>query len=914
MSPSLPHSGSITGPAATLALNQTKFHPLLSSHGGVRREQLVTALEQAADAHLVLLLAPAGYGKTTLMGQLMERILHKGGFASWLRLDETDNDPARLMCYLYGALRGWMEAVLGPSQVQAFLTSDDWMSLLDRIGPNSQPHTLFLDEFEKLTAPPSLRVVKLLIDRLPRTVRVVISSREKPALGLERYRVRGELRELTANELRFDKQETQQFFTNRMKATVPSHVIAKIQSITEGWPAALQLTALAAQSEKELERYASNLSGSLAHIADYLAEDVLQAQSPEVRTFLLQTCGFSRLCTAACNSATGRTDSQRMLQYLERHGLFTTPLDTSHTWYRYHPLFAEFLQAQQAQSLPQEQIVATHRGAARWFARHGTAVEAVDLWLLAGDSDAAVREMASCARDLVMQAQFGTILRWLERLDENALANAGPELPLAAAWACGFAGEPQAAMRWLTQLKPALKPGRESNPLYDELMALESVLIAMGGDTRSALASGLAHWQRVSQGSRFAAGALANVISYCLMLEGDFERARTFCNEAQLCNEEIGSALGLGYALSVSGLIEAVQGNLDQALEMFSEVDKMTAMQSRQPWFETTHVKMASLGLIAAVWYEQDRLDEVDELLQRYLPLVMHQPSLDMQLFSYITYTRLKLALGDFEGALDILKRVDLNSTAGWQFARAHRVVEWERVRIDLLQGRLEQASARAELLERAQPMSGQPVGYSFVEELCGRGIESIRISIARGQPEAVLERLNSEIALAQAQGRRWRLLKLLLLRILALDAKGEQEAARAALVKALDLGWRIGARRSFAEEGKRIVALLTELPVQYLQFIDSAPDITSYWRDLRGERPAPVEVSTGRGQASFNERERTILKLLATGMGNDQVATAVFLSVNTVKWHIRRILEKLAARNRNEAVFIARQLGLIEA
>jgi LuxR family maltose regulon positive regulatory protein len=194
----------------------------------------------------------------------------------------------------------------------------------------------------------------------------------------------------------------------------------------------------------------------------------------------------------------------------------------------------------------------------------------------------------------------------------------------------------------------------------------------------------------------------------------------SFPTKRGLCNEEIGSALGLGYALSVSGLIEAVQGNLNKALEQVNEVDKMTAMQSRQPWFETTHVKMTSLGLIAAVWYEQDRLDEVDELLQRYLPLVMHQPSLDMQLFSYITYTRLKIAQGDFDAALDILKRVDLNSTTGWQFARAQRIVEWERVRIELLQGKLEQATLRAELLERTQLASGQPVGYSFVEELCG--------------------------------------------------------------------------------------------------------------------------------------------------------------------------------------------------
>ena len=183
-----------------------------------------------------------------------------------------------------------------------------------------------------------------------------------------------------------------------------------------------------------------------------------------------------------------------------------------------------------------------------------------------------------------------------------------------------------------------------------------------------------------------------------------------------------------------------------------------------------------------------------------------------------------------------------------------------------------------------------------------------------RGQPQAVKERLDTEIAQAQTQGRRWRLLKLLLLRTLAMDAQGEQEAARAALAQALALGWRMGARRSFAEEGPRIAALLAELPVQYLQPMECAQDIANYWRDLRGERPAAVSTPTERGQASFNERERTILKLLATGMGNEQVASAVFLSVNTVKWHIRRILEKLEARNRNEAVFIARQLGLIEA
>lgn len=889
-----------------MVLNQTKFYPPLSSRGAVPRELLLSTFEQNVDAHVVLLLAPAGFGKTTLMAQRMQRIMQDGGHASWLTLDEADNDPARLICYFYGALRDWMEAILGPTDADAVLTSADWILLLDRIGPSAPPHTLFLDEFEKLTAAPALRVAKLLVDRLPGTVQLVISSREKPLLGLERYRVRGELLEFRMEDLRFDAGETRRFLAERIAKPVAAWLIEKMQHITGGWPAALQLTTLAARTAQDLERYAADLFGRLGNIADYLAEDVLHAQATEVRAFLLETSGFPRLSAAVCDAATGRTESQRILQYLERNGLFTAQLDTHHTWYRYHPLFAEFLQIQQAQALPRERIVAIHCGAARWFARHGTTVEAVDLWLLAGDSDAAIHEMASCARELMIQAQFDTILRWVERIDDSALTKAGPELPLAVAWACSFVGDPDAGARWLARLKSMLETNCAHHRLSDELMALEVVLLTLCGDTCAALSSGLAYWQRINPAHRFAGGTLANVIAYCLVCEGEFGRARAFCNEARLYNEEIGSALGLGYALFVSGKIEAVQGNLDKALEQFHEIDTISMRQLRHPWFETTHVKMASVGLIACVLYEKDRLEEADDVLQRYFPFVMHQPTFDLLLLSHVIHARLKIAQGDVDGALDTLQRAARNTPASRQFLRAHRIIEWERVWIDFALGRNGPALACAELLERPQPDDGQQSGYLLVEELYGRGIESIRFAIVRGQTASALTRLERDIAHAQAQGRRWRLLKLLLLRTLALDAHGDQKAARVALTQALELGWRIGARRSFMEEGKRIETLLAELPPQSLLSIPGADDVKRYWLDLCGKQPS-LDTTT------LSERERAILALLATGTSNEQVATAVFLSVNTVKWHIRRILEKLAARNRTEAVFIARKLGLID-
>ncbi len=439
-------------------------------------------------------------------------------------------------------------------------------------------------------------------------------------------------------------------------------------------------------------------------------------------------------------------------------------------------------------------------------------------------------------------------------------------------------------------------------------MALEPVLIAMRGDTGTALARGLAHWQVIGAGHHFAAGALANVISYCLMLEGDFARARQFCAEARACNEQIGSALGLGYALSVSGLIEAVQGNLELALQQFGEVDKMAALPLRQPWFEATHVKMASVGLIASVLLETDRLDEADELLQRYAPLVMRQPSADMSLLCHLVHARLKLAQGDAGAAHAILDGADHQIAASWQFARARHLLESERIRIDLAGGERARALARADALERLEPAARRQGGKSFVEEWCGAGIETARLAIARGQAGLALARLDEDIAGAQAAGRRWRLLKLLLLRTLALDALQDVDGARAALAAALALGWRIGARRSFADEGERLGTLLAQLPPRRVAQLDQGAEVAAYWRGLRGERAAPAAPA-----AVLSERERTILRLLATGMGNEKLAATVFLSVNTVKWHIRRILEKLDARNRSEAAFIARQLGLLD-
>ncbi len=899
-------------PVATMSFNQTKFLPPVSIRGGVLRERLLMSLEEQTHARVVVLLAPAGYGKTTLMGQWMTRLRQAGGHVSWLTLDESDNDPMRLVHYLYGALREWLDVVSGSSEAGMPVLTD-WMSLLDYVNPSAVPLTLFIDEFETLTDPAALGMAKLFVSRLPPSVRLVIGSRERPALVLERYRVREELIELTVNDLRFVPEETRSFLSSRFQWLLSGWLIDKVQMMTDGWPAALQLTALATRSLEELEWYAHDLSGSLINIADYLAEDVLQAQTAEVREFLLETCYLPRLSAAVCDATTGRSDSKHMLLYLERHGLFINALDVNHIWYRYHPLFAEFLQNQQAGQLPRDRCVEIFRSAALWFSRHATAMEAVDLWLLAGDTEAAIKEMTSCAQELVIQGQFGTILRWIRRLDAETINAAGPKLALAAAWAYGFAGELDIAMQWVAELKPKLAASAEHDELADELVALETVLLGRHGNTREALQIGLQHWPHVNAAHYFAAGALANAISYCLQQEAEFERASEFSLHARVCNEKIGSAFGLGYALVIYGSIKAIQGHLDLALEMYSQIDAMASMKLRQPWFETTHVKEVSIGLIATILYEQDRLDEAEELLQRYLPLLARQSSIDMKMVNQVVRIRIRVAQDDLSGALEILEQT-FHAASASRFARVRSFLNWERVRIDLVAGRTTEALALAEMFATVVEVETDPdqSRMIFVEEIYGLGIEPIRCMIARGEAGQALVQLDEQIVRAKEGNRRWRLLKLKLLRVLALDAMGEKRKAQDELVQALCLGQSINVRRSFTDQGQRLVALLAELPPQALTALPDAEAVIRFWRDLCGQATPQSLTGPDSKVVALSEREHSILSLMMTGQGNEQIATQLFLSVNTVKWYVRRILEKLDARNRNEAVFIARQLSLV--
>jgi LuxR family maltose regulon positive regulatory protein len=927
------------GPSMEMpATNLTKHSPPLCVPGMVPRRTLLATLSGEQRPRLTVLLAPAGYGKTTLMVQWMAQLRQQGESVSWLGLDEFDNDPARLNGYLLAALPSPIDPSFASAGGEAAASQAGqegdrlgWHSDIPLDGP---AHVLFIDEFEKLTAEPALKAMKLFLQSVPARIRIVLASREKPAIGLDRLRAQGELLELTSRELSFDIEETRRFFSGlsgRTTAHPQPWVIDRLQKVTHGWPAGLQLSALAARSPEDLARYARDLPGSQASVADFLAEEVLQAQPADLRQFLLETCAFPRLNEVACNAATGRTDSQRFLQALHRHGLFTSALDTDEHWFRYHPIFADFLKVQQARDVPSEHARAIHRSAARWFARHGTDVEAVDLWLLAGDIDAAMQEMAGCARTLIILGQFGTMLRWIERLPNVPLESLPPRLLQGGSWAFCFSGRPETALTWAQVLKdmPEAKLEADAPGLTTKLAALEAVMLAMSGNAVVALNMAMAQWPSAGHEDLFATGALANVISYGLMLRGEHARAQSFSDQARACNERIGSALGLGYALSVSSMIEASQGRLAQALDLFGEVSTATRRYLTQHWCDSSHVNIASLGIASSVLYEMDAKDQATELLQQYLPMVMHQPSVDMLLLSGIVHARLHVARGEVEAGLRILEDIDQCFPQRFAFARAHRVVQWERFRIELTTGGPAKALARKAVLDHLlEPESPDEASHSIVEELYGHGLEAIRYDMALGRLEAARLRVGQEIAKAIRMHRVWRLLKLHILDALVCDAQGKSEACQQTLRRALALSHGMNALRSFLDEGPRMHELLKALALQTpsagphepwhdhlarltVQAMAPAPFVADAGAEARHAAPTdhPPRVS----DVELSDREKVILRLLGEGKANEDIAQAIYLSVHTVKWYVRRILEKLKVRNRSEAVFVARQRGLLD-
>lgn len=896
-------------PRATAAKTAYKYeHKLFEPRalqGAVPREPLLNRIFGSAAPRVVLVQAPAGHGKTTLLQQAMAECRARDMVTGWLSMDEADNDLRRLSMHLQALASGMASLVRGDTARKSSSSAAEpppsrAEGLIAQLNEFTEPVALFLDDFHALSGKPVLAFFRDLVERLPTRVRLFIGSRSVPELGLARRVVSGEALILHAEELRFSFGEVRQFFAEAQDLAVGEDELAAIHRKTEGWPAALQLFRLSLASP-EVRRSLTDVEAHRPReLAEYLADNVLALQEPEVQAFLLHTAPLRRLSGPLCDALLGRHDSQALLLRLERAGLFVRSMDAGHRWFAYHALFKELIEEQLRAEAPQA-LRQTHANAAAWFRRHGMSEDAFQHAIAAGDYALAADVLDTWSSRLIALGHLVTVESGYEALPLDEIAKR-PELVVKVAWALCFLRRHQKLRPVVNMLRPLRgKAGRETHP--DIVASMLAVLDDDIPACRDIVRGIEVHGRDVEGFSAFEFGAAANLRAFLELASNQIDEAQQDLVIARGYGDRAEAGFSLGYSISMMSMVMMVRGLLPEALDLLREGLSL-------PWMrldDSVSSAVISACQVQAL-YEAGELDAATAHFEQTREVIAQFALLDYIAVAYIAMSRAHELRGRPEQALDLLEEAEnLGHTRLWP--RLVHLIGWERVRRLLVRGELERAQAA---VSRIVPLDTPPPdGWTmYSEDTADDLIGQARLDIHRGRVDSALLALEPALRRARAHGRVHRQIKLGVLKALAERASGRDETARADLALALDLARPGGYLRCVLDEGREVVALLRQLRAMpaiatRLAFIDRL-------LDAAGARPS---ASQGAGMPPFEtltDREKKILVLLADGASNDDIATQLFVSRNTVKFHLKNIYAKLGANSRLQAINTARGMGLV--
>ena len=904
----------------------------------VPRPRLAQRLDEGRGRGLVLACAPAGYGKTVLLAEWVRRVRHP---VAWLSLDAGDNDPARFWRHAVAALdraRPGISERMGPLLGPASLSSFEPLvtALINEVA--GQPDAdgallLVLDDYHVISSQLVHESLGFLLQHQPPGLYLALTSRSDPPLALARLRARGQLTELRASELCFTADEAAALLQQVAGAPggarpgapllqVPEAVAAALTARTEGWAAGLQLAGLSLRGRSDVDGFVAAFTGSHRYVLDYLAEEVLEHQGEQVRTFLLETSVLERLSGPLCDAVTGRPGSQALLEEAERAGLFVVPLDEVRGWWRYHHLFADLLRARLQQEKP-DRAAQLHRNAAAWYAERGLADDAIRHAVAAGEMTWAAR-LIEQHFDAVhsMRGEAATVQRWLTPLPDD-LVRSRPRLLLAQAVPAATGGRLEAAEQLVDAAEVAYA-GTGEEPFEPTIGRAGSLLVNVPG--MIALSRGyLAQLRGDGAGTaRFGAQALAESrkdewilrsvaqgqLAVAAWLDGRLDEAERAFADGIAGRRAAGLPTWGAWASYELGQVQHAQGRLDAAVRTCEQALDAVARSGRPP---LPAAGPAYVGL-AEVAYQRNELGSALETVTQGIALCRSFVYTMPLAAGLATLAWIRQAGGDPAGALEAMDEA-VQATPGPPGLL--NPIPARRARLLLAQGDLSAAARWTQennLSEDDEPDYVREPGYLVLA----------RVLLTQGRPGPALALLNPLHAAAAAQDRVGSLIEIGALRALALAASGDAGRAVDALAEALTLACPQGYLRVFADEGPPMAALLAQLiaaqrsgsgfgavaevPLGCLARLQRA-------LSARGVAPdaGPGGVTATPGLVDpLTSRELEVLEMLAAGRSNQAIASQLVVTLDTVKKHVSHVLSKLGAANRTEAVARARELGLI--
>ncbi len=898
-----------SGAAATIEVSGHKLFAPPVYPGAVRRHVILDRVLQDHSPRVTVLQGPAGHGKSTTLQQIKTAHEARGWRTAWLTLDDADNDPTRFESHLRALVQLLQAGGAGPqpgrtAQGDAPRALIDW--LLDRLAAIDTHASIFLDEFQALRNEALLRFFRTLLPRLPAHVHFYIGSRALPEIGLATLLVNRQACVLRADDLRFTPGEATQFFAESKDLQVSTEELGTIYRRTEGWPAGLQLFRLALASPEVRTSLGKLDDAGPRELAEYLTDNVVTLQSPRIQEFLFRTSLLRRLSAPLCAAVTGFDDAQAVLAQLERSGLFLRALDSGNTWFKYHGLFSTFLADGLRRSAPQD-VRRVHADAARWYLDNGLPEEAMHHALACEDFPLAAATLTDWSSHLIASAELITLERWYDRLPFEHIASR-PALVIHAAYALMF-------LRRRAKLRPLVgllaqnagsgDIGSTTNP--DLCRAMAFVLIDDDFDAALRIISAPGLLEHESEGfPSFEFGAAANVLSFGRVAGGDFEGARKSLMLARAHHERGAGSFVRGYTSAISGTHLLVQGRLQEALERFR------AESALQEPLDTSVAAAARAACHIWAVYETNDLATLEPLVTRFQREIADSVTLDFIAVALVSISRMHQARGRTAEALEVLEELErIGHDSQWK--RLVSLADWERVRRALLAGELERAIALAARIP-PDPPPADPHWIHLAEDVEGEAYGRIRLAIAEGDHAHAARRIAQE-RLRQT-GRVYRDIKLGVLEALLLHHRGSPSGAHRCLRKALQLARDGRFVRCILDEGDVVVQLLREEYQQLLQARDGAQGDAD--RDYLELLLAASGTDLGRPPARchlvdpLSEREKEMLQLLADGVSNKEIATRLFVSENTVKFHLKNIYSKLGVGSRLQAINAARTLRLV--
>jgi LuxR family maltose regulon positive regulatory protein len=875
----------------------------------VPRLRLVQKLNQGLECGFVLISAPAGYGKTTLLSAWLEQLELP---SAWLSLDDKDNDPARFLAYIIAACYtidqgltvelGNPPGISSQADIEAQLTS-----LINHLDQVVQPFCLVLDDYHVIQDQLVHEAINFLLEHRPGSLRLVIATRADPPLPLARLRARCDMLELRMVDLRFTPKEAADFLTCTMGLKVSAEDVGRLTMRTEGWIAGLQMAALSMQNTHDISGFITAFTGSHRYIFDYLLGEILGQQSPEIHNFLLYTSILDQLSAELCDNLLGLNEqstpshsSALILEELERSNLFIIPLDHEQRWYRYHPLFAELLKSFLQKNNP-AQIPALHIRASVWYEEQGMVSDAIRHSLAVNDWERVVRLISANIFALLEQNELTIVARQLESLTDEK-SSARPWLLIGRAWLAAYTGQ-------LSSVEPILKMAEteidtlssevELQTLGGHIAAIRSYANWIGDKRELAAQAAQVALEWLPEDERLIRCQAATLLGLTLpdfdMRARALEQALEYARDCSVSHVTI-------FAHGCYAWLLAMQGRLHEAHDTCQEAIRLAQASSSSSSLPTLSHVYTTLSAVLLEWND---LDGAVHYSKQAVDLARRWEQADALHFALDNYGYALFASGEVDEAFDILRQawqVARRTSAWFEQISLSQEIEW-----DLSMGNVE---AALHCLHRAQVDIDEPIKISvssFKSSLLP--LSFVQIYLAQKQyPKALT--LSSRI-LEDMERRKigHYNIRLLLWQALAYYGLKDEPQALTALKRALTLAAPEGYLRIFVIEGSKMIPLLSQarsagIMPDYIDRILAASEPGIDAQPIQTHPASPlVEPLSG--------REMEVLQLLAQGCADKRIAETLVIAPQTVHKHLKNIYGKLNVHSRLEATLRARELGL---